>query len=158
MPDSLWPHGLQPWLPCPSPTPRASSENSCLSSQWCHTTISFCRPPILLPTIFPSIGVFSMSQFLASGGHSTGASALASVLPMNIQRWFPLGLTGLISLQSRGFSWVFSNITVQKHQFFGAQPSLWSNSHIHAWLLGKNIAWLYRTCQQSDIFAFQYIV
>ena len=158
MPDSLWPHGLQPWLPCPSPTPRASSENSCLSSQWCHTTISFCRPPILLPSIFPSIGVFSMSQFFASGGHSTGASALASVLPMNIQRWFPLGLTGLISLQSRGFSWVFSNITVQKHQFFGAQPSLWSNSHIHAWLLGKNIAWLYRTCQQSDIFAFQYIV
>jgi len=107
---------------------------------------------------FPASGSFQMSHFFASGGHSTGASALASVLPMNIQRWFPLGLTGLISLQSRGFSWVFSNITVQKHQFFGAQPSLWSNSHIHAWLLGKNIAWLYRTCQQSDIFAFQYIV
>jgi len=79
-----------------------------------------------------------MSHFLASGGQSTGALASASVLPMNIQDWFPLGLIGWISLQSKGLSGVFSNTTVQKHQFFGAQPSLWSNSHIHTWLLGKN--------------------
>ena len=79
----------------------------------------------------------SMSPFFTSGGHNIGASASASVLPMNIQDWFPLGLTGLISLQSKGLSRVFSNTAVQKHQFFGAQLSLWSNSHIHTWLLEK---------------------
>ena len=95
---------------------------------------------ILLPSIISSIRVFSnKSQLFASGGQSTRASASASVLPMNIQDWFALGLTGLISLLSKGLSRVFSNTTVQKHQFFGAQPSLWSNSHIHTWLLEKTI-------------------
>ena len=84
---------------------------------------------------FPTSGSFLMSWLFASGGQSIGVSTSASVLPMNIQDWFPLGLTGLISLQSKGLSGVFSNTTVQKHQFFGAQPSLWSNSHIHTWLL-----------------------
>ena len=84
---------------------------------------------------FAASGYFPVSQF-SSGGQSTRASALASVLPLNIQGWYPLGLTDLISLQFKGFSRVFSNTTVQKHQFFGAQP-FWSNSHIHTWLLGK---------------------
>ena len=86
---------------------------------------------------FPASGSFPMSWLFTSGGQSIGASALASVLPVNIQGWFLLGLTGLISLQSKGLSGVFSNITVQKHQFFSSQPSLWSNSHIHTWLLEK---------------------
>ena len=93
--------------------------------------------PLLLPSIFPSIRVFSNESILASGGQSIGASALASVFPMNIQDWFPLELTGLISLQCKWLSRVLSNTTVQKHQFFGAQPSLWSNSHIRLWLLEK---------------------
>ena len=88
---------------------------------------------LLLPSIFPSISVFPMSQLFASRGQSIGASASASVLPMNIQGWSPLGWTGWISLQSKGLSRVFSNTTVQKHQFFGAQHSSWSNSHIHTW-------------------------
>ena len=99
-----------------------------------------------------------MSQFLASGGQSIGALASASVLPMNIQDWFPLGFTGWISLQSKGFSRVFSKTTVQKHQFFGAQLSLWSNSHIHTWLLEKPWLWLERLCQQNNVSAFQYAV
>ena len=84
---------------------------------------------------FPASGSFLMSLFFASGGQSIGASASASVLLMNSQNWFPLGKTGWISLQSKGLSGLFSNITVQKHQFFNSQPSLWSNSHIHTWLL-----------------------
>ena len=91
---------------------------------------------------FPISGSFPMSQFFTSGGTIIGASASASVLPTNIQDWFPLGLTGLISLQSKGLSRVFSNTTVQKHQFFGAQPSLWFNSHIHAWLWEQPLLWL----------------
>ena len=91
---------------------------------------------------FPISGSFPMSQFFTSGGKIIGASASASVLPTNIQDWFPLGLTGLISLQSKGLSRVFSNTTVQKHQFFGAQPSLWFNSHIHAWLWEQPLLWL----------------
>jgi len=105
-------------------------------SWWCHPTISysvvpfsFCQQP------FSASGSFPMSQFFASGGQSIRASD--SVLPMNIQDWFPLGLTGLISLQSKGLSRAFSSTTVEKHQFFGAQVSLWSNSHIHTWLLEK---------------------
>ena len=86
---------------------------------------------------FPESGSFPMSQFFASGDQSIGASASASVLPMNIQDWFPLGLTSWISLQSKGPSRVFSNTTVQKHQFFGTPTSLWSNSNIHTWLLEK---------------------
>ena len=95
----------------------------------------FCRPLLLQPSIFPSIRVFSNESVLCIKWPSIGISASASVLPMNIQDWSPLGLTGLISLQSKGLSRVFSNTTVQTHQFFGAQPSLWSNSHIHTWLL-----------------------
>ena len=96
--------------------------------------------PLLLPSIFPALGSFPMSWLFTSGGQSVGASA--SVLPMNIQDWLPLGLTSLISLQSKELSRVFSNTTVQKHQFFGAQPSLWSSSHIHRWLLEKPKLWL----------------
>ena len=92
-----------------------------------------CRPILLLPSIFPSMTVFSMSQLFASGGQSIGVSASASVLPMNIQDWFHLGWAGWISLQSKGLSRVFSNTTVQKHQFFSTQPSSQSNSHIHTW-------------------------
>ena len=95
-----------------------------------------CHPLLLLPSIFPSISSFPVSQLFASGGQIIGSSALASVLPMNIQGWFPLGLTTLILL-FKGLSRVFSSTTVQKHQFFGNLPSLWSNSHIHSWLLGK---------------------
>ena len=96
-----------------------------------------CCPLLLLPSIFPSIRSFPMSWLFASGGQSIGVSALASVLPMNIQGWFPLGLTGLISLLSKGLSRVFSNTTIQKHQFFLTQLSLLSNSHIYTWLLDK---------------------
>ena len=97
--------------------------------------LTLCRPLLLLPSVFPTIRVFLKSWLLASGGQSIGASE--SVLPMNIQGWFPLGLTGFISLQSNGLSRVFSNTTVKKHQFFGTQLSLWSNFYIHTWLLEK---------------------
>ena len=110
--------------PGPSPTPRVYS-NSCPMSWWCHPTISSSVVPLLLlPLIFPSIGVFPTSQFYASSGRSIGVSASASVFPVNIQNWFPLGWTGWISLLSKGLSRVFSNTTVQKHQFFSAQLSL----------------------------------
>ena len=110
--------------------------NSCWLSQRCHPTISFSIVS-LCPQSFSAWGSFPMSQFFASGGQSIGASASASVLPMSIQGWFLLGLTGLISLLSKGLSRVFFSTTVWKHQFFGAQPSLWSNSHICTWLLEK---------------------
>ena len=121
--ESLRPHGLQhTWLPCPSPTPRACS-NSCPWSQWCHPTSSFSVIPFSsCLQSFPTSGSFPMTHFFASGGQSIGASA--SVLPMNIQDWFPLGLTGWISFQSKGLSRVFSNTTVQKHRFFSIQLSL----------------------------------
>ena len=135
--DSLWPHGLQhARIPCPSPTPRAYS-NSCPSSCWCHPTISSSVIPFSCLQSFPASGSFPMSQFFTSGGQSIGISASASVLLMNIQDWFILGLTSWNSLQSKGLSRVFCNTTVQKHQFFGAQLSLESNSHIHTWLLEK---------------------
>jgi len=129
---TLWHHGLKhARLPCPSPTPRACSK-SCPSSRWCHPTISSSIVPFSSCLhSFPASGSFPMNQFFTSSGQSIGASASASVLPMNIQDWFPLGWTGLISLQSRGLSRVFSNTTGPKHQFFDAQPSLWSKSHIH---------------------------
>ena len=124
--NSLWPHELQyARPPCSSPSPGAYS-NSCPLSQWCHLTISSSVLPLLLPSIFSSIRVFPMSQLFASGGQSIGASASALVLPMNIQDWFPLGLTGWVSLLSKGLSRVFSKTTVQKHQFFSLQLSLWS--------------------------------
>ena len=129
---TLWPHGLQhtrlPW----------AYSNSCPLSRWCHPTISSSVVPFSsCPQSFPALGSFQMSQFFTSHGQIIGVSASASVLPMNIQDWFPLGWTGWISLQSKGLSKVFSSTTVQKHQFFDAQPSLWSNSHIHKWLLEK---------------------
>ena len=138
MSDSLQPHGLQlARLVCPSPSTRACS-NSCPLSQWCHPTIlSSIVPFSSCLQSFPASGSFQMSQFFASGGQRIGVPASASVLPVNILDWFPLGLTGLISLQSKALWRVFSNITVQKHQFFSIHPSLWSNSHIHTWLLEK---------------------
>ena len=138
MSDSLWPHGLQhSRLPCPWPTPGACS-NSCPSSQWCNPTISSSViPSSSCLQSFPASGSFPMSRFFTSGGQSIGASASASVLPMNIQSWFPLGLTGLTTLQSKGLSRLFSKRTAQKHQFFRAQLSLRSNSYIQTWLLGK---------------------
>ena len=125
MSDSLQPHALQhARLPCPSPTPGAYS-NSCPSSLWCHPTISSSVIPFSsCLQSFPASGSFQMSEFLASGGQRIAASTLASVLPMNIQDWFPLGWTGWISLLSKGLSKVFSNTTVWKHQFFGTQLSL----------------------------------
>ena len=138
MSNSLRPHGLKHIrLPCPSPSPGACSK-SCPLSWWCHPTISSSVIPFSsCPQSFPASGSFQMSQFFASGGQSIGASASASVLPMNTQDWSPLGLVGWISLQSKGLSRVFSNTTVQKYQFFGAQLSLLSNSHIYTWLLEK---------------------
>ena len=130
--DSLWPQGLQPTrLPCASPTPGAYSD-SCPLCWWCHPTISSSVIPFFSHLqSFPASGYFQMSQFFTdsntlatSCGQSIRVSASASVLPMNIQDWFPLGQTGWISLQSKGLSRVFSNTTVQKHQFFGAQLTL----------------------------------
>ena len=125
MSDSLRPHGPQHARPpCPSPTPGVYS-NSCPLSQWCHSTISSSIIPFSsCLQSFPAAGSFPMSWFFTSGGQSIGVSAWASVLLMNIQDWFPLAWTGWISLQSKGLWRVFSNITVQKHQFFGAQLSL----------------------------------
>ena len=135
-PTCLWPHGLQhARLPCPSLSPGVCS-NSCPFSWWCHPTISsFAASFSSYPQSFPALGSFPMSQLFTLGGQSVGASASAAVLPMNVQGWFPLGVTGLISLLSKGLSRVFFIITVQRHQFFGAEPSLWSISHIHSWLL-----------------------
>ena len=143
MPDSMQPYGLQhARLPCTSPSPGPCS-NSYLLSCWNHPMISSSAISFSSCLLsFPASGSFSVSQFLASDGQSIGASALASVLPMNIQDWFPLQLTGLISLQSKRLSKVFSNTTVQKHQFFGTQFSLWSKSHIHTWPLEKPQPWL----------------
>ena len=131
MSNSLQPHGLKhtsfPYL---SPSPEVCS-NSCPLSQWCHPTILSSVAPFSYPSIFPSIRVFSSESALPSGGQGIGASASASVLPMNIQGWLPWGWTGRISLLSKGPSRVFSSTTVWKHWFFSSQPSLWSNSHIH---------------------------
>ena len=136
--DSLWPHESQhAGPPCPSPTPGVYS-NSCPSSQWSHPTISSSVIPFSsCPQSLPAWGSFPISQLFAWGGQSIGVSASASVLPVNTQDWSPLGWTGWISLQSKGLSRVFSNTTVQKHQFFCAQLSSQSNSHIPTWPLGK---------------------
>ena len=139
MSDSLWPQGLQHARPpCPSPTPVYA--NSCPLSRWCHPTISSSVIPFSCPQSFPASGSFQMSQLFVSGGQSVRVSASSSLLPMNIQDWFPLGGTDFISLQSKGLSRVFPNTTVQKHQFFNAQLSSQSNSHSHTWLLEKTIA------------------
>ena len=138
MSDSLRPHGLQhARLPCPLSTAGACS-NPYPSSWWCHPTISSSVVPFSsCLQSFPASGSFPMSQFFTSGSQSIGVSASDSVLPMNIQDLFPLGWTSWISLQPKGLSRVFSNTTVQKHRFFGAQLSLSSNSHIRTWPLGK---------------------
>ena len=123
--------------PCPSPTPGVYPD-SCPLSQWGHLTISFSAIPFSsCLQSFPASGSFQMSQLFTSGGQNIEVSVSTSVLPMNTQDWFPLAWTDWISLQSKGLSRVFSNTTVQKHQFFGTQSSLWSKSHIHAWLLEK---------------------
>ena len=123
--------------PCPSPTPGVHP-NPCPSSQWCHPTISYSVVPFsFCLESFPAAESFLMRQPFTWGGQSIGVSASASVLPMNTQDWSPLGWIGWISLQSKGPSRVFSNTTVQKHQFFGAQPSSQSNSHVHTWPLEK---------------------
>ena len=123
--DSLWPHGLEHARPpCPSPTPRVYS-NSCPLSWWCHPTISSSVVPISSrPQSLPASGSFQVSHLFTSGGQSVGVSASTSVLLMDTQDCFPLGWMGWISLQSKGLSKVFSNTTVQTHQFFGAQLSL----------------------------------
>ena len=137
--DSLQTHGLYHARPsCPSPTPEASS-SSCPSSWWCHPTIS--SSIVLFSSClqsFKATGSFLISQFFTSVGQSIGSSGSASVLPMNIQDWFSLGLAGWISLQSKGLSRVLSNTTVQNHQFFIAHHSLWCNCHIHTWQLEKS--------------------
>ena len=132
--DSLRPHESQhARLPCPSPTPGVHSD-SCSSSQWCHPAISSLVIPFSsCPQSLPASESFPMSQLFAWGGQSTGVSALASLLPKKSQGWSPSEWTGWISLQSKGLSRVFSNTTVQKHQFFSTQPSSQSNSHTHTW-------------------------
>ena len=136
--DSLGPHELQHARPpCPSPTPGVHS-NSHPSSRWCHPGISFSVVPFSsCPQSLPASESFPMSQLFTWSGQSTRVSALASVLPTNTQDWSPLEWTGWISLQSKGLSRVFSNTSIQKHQFFGAQLSSQSNSHIHTWPLEK---------------------
>ena len=138
MSDSLRPHELQHTRPpCPSPSPRVHS-NSHPSSQWCHPAISSCVIPFSsCLRSFPASGSSQISQHFSLGGQTTAVSALAWFLPKNTQDWSPSEWTGWIFLQSKGFSRVFSNTTVQKHQFFGAQPSSQSNSHIHTWPLEK---------------------
>ena len=136
--DSLRPHESQhDRPPCPSPTPRVHP-NSCASSRWCHPAISSSVIPFSsCPQSLPASESFPMSQLFPWGGHSIGVSSSTSVLPMDTQDWSPLGWTGWISLQSKGLSRVFSNTTVQKHQFYNAQLSSESNSHIHTWPLEK---------------------
>jgi len=137
MSDSLrsyvWQHSRPP---CPSPSPEVS--NSCPLSWWCHPIVSsFITLFSSCLHSFQASGSFPMNWPFTSGGWRTGVSASASVLPVNMQDWSPLELTGLIPLLYNGLSRVFSNTTVQKHQFFGARPSLWWNSNIHTWPLEK---------------------
>ena len=143
--NCLWCYGLQhARLPCPSLSPGVSL-NTYLLSGWCYSTISSSVTAFSSCLQYFSASVsFPVSQLFTSGGQNIGASAPVSVLPMHIQDWFPLGLTGLVSLPSKGLSRVFSNTTVQKHQFFSIRPSLWPNSHIHTWLLEKPQLWQYR--------------
>ena len=136
-------HGLQHGrFPCLSLSPGDYSNSRPFESVMASNYLILCHPFSSCLQSFPASGSFPMSQFFASGGQSIGTSASASVLRMNIQGWFPLRLTDLISLQSKGLSKVFSNTTVQKHQFFSTKPSLWSNSHIHTWLMEKPSLWV----------------
>ena len=151
MSNYLRPHELQhARLLCLLLSPWVCSD-SCPLSQWCHPTISSCVTPFSsCPQSFLGSGSLSVSLLFASSGQSIGASASPSVLPMNIQGWFPLGLTGSISLLSR----VFSSTTVRKHQFFGAQPCLWSNSHIvHPYWKIHSLDYM-DVCSQTDVSAF----
>ena len=153
MSDSLRPHGLQhARLPDPSPTLRICS-NSCPSSRWCHPTISSSVVPFSsCLQSFQASEYLPLSWFFASGGQSIRTSA--SVLPKNIQDWFSLRLTSFISFLFKRLSRVFSNTTVQKHQFFSAQLSLWSNSNIHTWLLENDSFDYMNLSQQSEVSAF----
>ena len=152
---TLWdPVDCSTRLPCPLPNPGAFS-NSCPSSWWCHPAISSSVIPVSsCLQSFPASASFPMRQFFASGGQSIGVSGSALVLQMNIQDWFLLGLTGLISLQSKRPSRFFSSTIIQKNQFFSPQPSLWSNSHIRTQLLGKPYFDYMNLCWWSDISAF----
>ena len=137
MSDSLQPHGLQhARLPCPSSSPEVCP-SSCPLHRWCHPASHSLTPSSSALNLFPASGTFLMSQLFVSVDQNTGASASALVLPKCIQGWFPLRLTGLISLLSKGLSGVFSSTTVRRHQLFGHLPSLWSSSHIYTWSLGR---------------------
>ena len=125
---------------CPQLSPEVWSD-SCLLSWWCYLTVSFSAAQFsFYLQSFPASGSFPVSRLFASGGQSIAVSVSASLLSMNIYGWFPLGCTGWMSLHPRGLSRVFSSPTIQKHDFFGSQPSLWFNSHIHTWLLEKTTA------------------
>ena len=157
--DSLPPHRLQHTrLPCPSPSPRVCS-NSCPLRSWSYPTISVSVIPFFsCSQSFPASRSFPLRQLFASGGQNIGVSTSASVLSMNIQGWFPLGLTDLISLLPKGLSRVFSNTTVWRHQFFGTQPFLLSNCliqdiHIQDYWKNHNFDYMY-LCQQNDVSAF----
>ena len=159
MSDSLWPHGLQCTRPpCPSPSPKVCP-SSCPLHQWYHPAISssdalcsFC------PQSFPALGTFPMSRLFTSPAQITRASASTSVLLMNIQGWFPLRETGLISLLSKGLLGFFFSTKVRKHRFFGILPSSWSSSDNHTWPLGQPSPDYTDLCWQSNVYAFQHTV
>ena len=156
LPDSLQLHGLQHTRP---PCPSSSLEvcpSSCPLHQWCHPAFSSSDALFLCPQSVPASGTFPKSWLFTAGDQNTGASASASVLLENIQAWFPLRLIVLISLLSKEFSGVFSSTTVERHQIFGALPSLWFSSHNRMWPLGRPKPWLYRPFWQSNVSAFQY--
>ena len=134
------------------------TQTHCPSSRWCHPTISSSVVPFSHLQSFPASGSFPLSRLFASGGQCIGASASVLVLPVNIQSWFPLGLTSLISLLPKRLSRVFSNTTVWKHRFFGTQPSLWSNSHIHTWHWKPHSFDYMGICWQSDVSTFAYTI
>ena len=151
MSASLWPHGLlHTRLSCPKPFPGVCS-HSCALLQWFYLTFSSSVVLFSCPQSFPASGSFPVNQFYTWGDQSIGVSASASVLPMNIQGWFHLGWTGLVSLLSKGLLRV---TTIWKRQFFGAPPSLWSNSHICTWLLEKLWLWLYRPLSAKSCLCF----
>ena len=155
MSNPLQPHGLQhARLPCPSSALKLTQTHVHWVGDAIPTISSSIVPFSFCLQSYPALRSFPLSQFFISGGQSIGVSVSASVLPMNIQDWFPLGWTGWISMQAKGLSRVFSNTTVQKHQFFGTQFSSQSNFHIHSWLLEKSQLWLDGLCWQSNVSAF----
>ena len=155
MSNSLQPHGLQhARLLCPSPSPKVCP-SSCLLHQWCHLVIAYSDALFSCPQSFPTSGTFPVSQLFTSDDQNTGASASASVLPVNIQGWFPLRLTDLISFLSKGPSEVFCSTTVWSHPFFDTLPSLLSSSHNCMWPLGSHSLDYMDLCWQSNISAFQ---